>query len=261
MCRSSATFRRSLAPTLNRCYNFVINLRTLSAETIKMYDKLGIVLRIETTANDVSFFTAKVEHRQGPPTRRQRGPYLGGTVPFGWRVGEGGELIAVPEQQRAITRMKRLRDQKRACAMGRKDEGCRHPHQPCRREEGARRGRIAPRVVQSAVVSDQTVGRGGPAPRAGRAPKRSARHSALRRVTFATGYSRPTAYAARTTYTISLRWRDRQAVGAVGWGAGTCCGHDTGWSCHSHTHARQLPSQTSTNSIGPEQPPKPSVTA
>jgi hypothetical protein len=38
---------------------------------IKMYDKFGIVLRIETTANDVSFFKhhRKVEHRQGPPTR------------------------------------------------------------------------------------------------------------------------------------------------------------------------------------------------
>ena len=36
-----------------------------------MYDKFGCVLRIETTANDVSFFKhhRKVEHRQGPPTR------------------------------------------------------------------------------------------------------------------------------------------------------------------------------------------------
>jgi hypothetical protein len=35
---------------------------------IKMYDKSGIVLRIETTVNDVSFFKhhRKVEHRQGP---------------------------------------------------------------------------------------------------------------------------------------------------------------------------------------------------
>jgi hypothetical protein len=39
---------------------------------IKMYDKHGIVLRIEVTANDVSFFKhhRKVEHRQGPPTRQ-----------------------------------------------------------------------------------------------------------------------------------------------------------------------------------------------
>jgi hypothetical protein len=39
--------------------------------TIKMYDKAGIVLRLETTANDVSFFKhhRKVEHRNRPPTR------------------------------------------------------------------------------------------------------------------------------------------------------------------------------------------------
>ena len=39
--------------------------------SIKMYDKAGCVLRIETTSNDVSFFKhhRKVEHRQGPPTR------------------------------------------------------------------------------------------------------------------------------------------------------------------------------------------------
>ena len=39
--------------------------------SIKMYDKHGIVLRIETTTNDVSFFKhhRKVEHRDRPPTR------------------------------------------------------------------------------------------------------------------------------------------------------------------------------------------------
>jgi hypothetical protein len=38
---------------------------------IKMYDKHGIVLRIETTANDVSFFKhhRKVEHRNSPATQ------------------------------------------------------------------------------------------------------------------------------------------------------------------------------------------------
>jgi len=39
--------------------------------SIKMYDKHGIVLRIETTSNDVSFFKhhRKVEHRHRLPTR------------------------------------------------------------------------------------------------------------------------------------------------------------------------------------------------
>src|ERR1700719_2714297 len=42
-----------------------------ASSSIKMYDKYGCVLRIETTINDVSFFKhhRKVEHRQGPPTR------------------------------------------------------------------------------------------------------------------------------------------------------------------------------------------------
>ncbi len=41
------------------------------SSSIKMYDKFGCVLRIETTTNDVSFFKhhRKVEHRDGPPTR------------------------------------------------------------------------------------------------------------------------------------------------------------------------------------------------
>ena len=39
--------------------------------SIKMYDKFGQILRIETTTNDVSFFKhhRKVEHRDGLPTR------------------------------------------------------------------------------------------------------------------------------------------------------------------------------------------------
>lgn len=38
---------------------------------VKMYDKLGRILRIETTVNNVSFFKhhRKVEHREGPSTR------------------------------------------------------------------------------------------------------------------------------------------------------------------------------------------------
>ncbi len=40
--------------------------------SIKMYDKLGLVLRIETTVNDVSFFKhyRKVEHRDGTQSRK-----------------------------------------------------------------------------------------------------------------------------------------------------------------------------------------------
>lgn len=43
----------------------------LGAAQVKMYDKVGLVLRIETTVNNVSFFKhhRKVEHRQGRSTR------------------------------------------------------------------------------------------------------------------------------------------------------------------------------------------------
>jgi hypothetical protein len=42
---------------------------------VKMYDKFGRVLRLETTTNDVSFFKhhRKVEHRDGHPTRELAG--------------------------------------------------------------------------------------------------------------------------------------------------------------------------------------------
>ncbi len=44
----------------------------LGQAQVKMYDKLGCILRIETTANDVSFFKhhRKVEHRDRPSTRQ-----------------------------------------------------------------------------------------------------------------------------------------------------------------------------------------------
>ncbi len=41
--------------------------------------------------------------------QRARGRYLGGIVPFGWRVGVSGELIEVPGQQQAIRRMAKMR--------------------------------------------------------------------------------------------------------------------------------------------------------
>lgn len=37
--------------------------------------------------------------------QRARGRYLGGAVPFGWQVTEGGDLVEVPEQQAAIRDM------------------------------------------------------------------------------------------------------------------------------------------------------------
>jgi len=41
--------------------------------------------------------------------QRTRGRYLGGKPPFGFRVGEGGELVTDPAQQAAIARMRTMR--------------------------------------------------------------------------------------------------------------------------------------------------------
>jgi DNA invertase Pin-like site-specific DNA recombinase len=41
--------------------------------------------------------------------QRKRQRYLGGIVPFGWRIGKDGDLIEVPDQQRAIQRIVELR--------------------------------------------------------------------------------------------------------------------------------------------------------
>jgi putative DNA-invertase from lambdoid prophage Rac len=41
--------------------------------------------------------------------QQQRGRYLGGLVPFGYRKGKAGELVAVPRQQAAIQRMQAMR--------------------------------------------------------------------------------------------------------------------------------------------------------
>jgi DNA invertase Pin-like site-specific DNA recombinase len=47
--------------------------------------------------------------REVKADQRKRQRYLGGIVPCGWRIGEDGALIEVPDQQRAIQRIIELR--------------------------------------------------------------------------------------------------------------------------------------------------------
>src|SRR4051812_1708222 len=42
--------------------------------------------------------------------QKARNRYLGGREPFGWRVGDDGALIEIPEQQAAIQRMVEMRE-------------------------------------------------------------------------------------------------------------------------------------------------------
>jgi putative DNA-invertase from lambdoid prophage Rac len=43
--------------------------------------------------------------------QKKRGRFLGGTVPFGWKIGEDGGLTEIPEQQAAIQQVVDLRRQ------------------------------------------------------------------------------------------------------------------------------------------------------
>jgi putative DNA-invertase from lambdoid prophage Rac len=46
---------------------------------------------------------------QSKADHKARGRYLGGKIPFGWRRGDAGELVAVEAEQEAIREMIRLR--------------------------------------------------------------------------------------------------------------------------------------------------------
>jgi len=64
--------------------------------------------------------------------QKARGRYLGGKVPFGWRVGEDGALVAVVEEQAAIAAMKKARaagEPLRAIAAAMKSRGFHISHE------------------------------------------------------------------------------------------------------------------------------------
>jgi DNA invertase Pin-like site-specific DNA recombinase len=86
--------------------------------------------------------------------QRQRGRYLGGKLPFGWRVGEEGALVEVPAQQAAIGRMQRMRAQGmalRAIAERMNKDGHELSHQGVKKVLAAaeRRGGKHSRAAQS----------------------------------------------------------------------------------------------------------------
>jgi DNA invertase Pin-like site-specific DNA recombinase len=113
-----------ITPKLDRMFRSALD----ALDVLGKFKAAGISLHMidlggDTTGNGVSklVFTilSAVAEAERDRTReritevkrdqRQRGRYLGGTPPFGWRVGEAGELVPVPEQQRALKRMRTLR--------------------------------------------------------------------------------------------------------------------------------------------------------
>jgi putative DNA-invertase from lambdoid prophage Rac len=113
-----------ITPKLDRMFRSALDaldvLASLKARGIALH---MIDLGGDTTGNGVSklVFTilSAVAEAERDRTReritevkrdqRQRGRYLGGTVPFGWRRGEDGALVEDAEQQKAIQAMKRMR--------------------------------------------------------------------------------------------------------------------------------------------------------
>ena len=115
-----------ITPKLDRMFRSALD----ALDVLGKLKQAGIALHMidlggDTTGNGVSklVFTilSAVAEAERDRTRervaevkrdqRQRGRYLGGAVPWGYRVGEAGELVPIPEQQAAIRRMRKLRDQ------------------------------------------------------------------------------------------------------------------------------------------------------
>jgi putative DNA-invertase from lambdoid prophage Rac len=113
-----------ITPKLDRMFRSALDalgvLQTMKDNGIALH---MIDLGGDTTTNGVSklVFTilSAVAEAERDRTReritevkrdqRQRGRFLGGTAPFGWRKGKDGALVEVPRQQAAIARMKALR--------------------------------------------------------------------------------------------------------------------------------------------------------
>jgi putative DNA-invertase from lambdoid prophage Rac len=113
-----------ITPKLDRMFRSALDALAILAQM----KNAGIALHMidlggDTTTNGVSklVFTilSAVAEAERDRTReritevkrdqRQRSRYLGGVVPFGWRVDDGGTLVPIPEQQAAIRRIRALR--------------------------------------------------------------------------------------------------------------------------------------------------------
>jgi DNA invertase Pin-like site-specific DNA recombinase len=115
-----------ITPKLDRMFRSALD----ALDVLGKLKSVGVALHMidlggDTTGNGVSklVFTilSAVAEAERERTRervtgvkrdqRTRERYLGGTRPFGWRIGEGGLLVALPTEQAVIRRMERLRKQ------------------------------------------------------------------------------------------------------------------------------------------------------
>lgn len=115
-----------ITPKLDRCFRSALDaldvLQTLKERGVSLH---MIDLGGDVTGSGISklLFTIlsavaeaerdRIRERISDVKRdqRQRGRYLGGQVPFGYRVTEDGDLVEVAEQQAALREMIALREQ------------------------------------------------------------------------------------------------------------------------------------------------------
>jgi DNA invertase Pin-like site-specific DNA recombinase len=115
-----------IAPKLDRLFRSALDALTV----VEDMRKRGVSLHLLDLGGDISgnglsklFLTIAAAFAEAERDRireritqvkrdqRDRGRYLGGTVPFGYRRGAGGELVPHDAEQRAIREMTRLRRQ------------------------------------------------------------------------------------------------------------------------------------------------------
>jgi DNA invertase Pin-like site-specific DNA recombinase len=143
-----------ITPKLDRMFRSALD----ALDVLGQIQKRGVILHMVDLGGDVSgngisklVFTilsavAEAERdrireriRDVKADQRQRQRYLGGKLPFGWRVGRDGELVEVPEQQAAIKRARKLRAKGlslRAIAADLGDKGIQLSHEGVKRIVG-----------------------------------------------------------------------------------------------------------------------------
>jgi putative DNA-invertase from lambdoid prophage Rac len=105
-----------IAAKLDRLFRSALDALEVHAQFIKRGIGLHLIDLGGDIANGLSklFYTIAVAFAEAERDRirervlstkadqKKRGRFLGGTVPFGWQVGEDGALIDIPEQQATI---------------------------------------------------------------------------------------------------------------------------------------------------------------
>jgi putative DNA-invertase from lambdoid prophage Rac len=145
-----------ITPKLDRMFRSAIDALGI----LEQMKAAGIALHMidlggDTTTNGVSklVFTilSAVAEAERDRTReriievkadqKKRGRFLGGTAPFGFRKGDDGELVPVPEQQAAIRKMLKLKAENYSLRDRGRDENRRVPDFACRCRQRAGSGR------------------------------------------------------------------------------------------------------------------------